>query len=58
MFPKVVNVGDTSKSHKTKVDKAMKTHENDPYFIKKAAKASDMLKKCVLPPGFEKTVID
>jgi hypothetical protein len=44
-------------SHTAIVDKNMKTHADDPFFIKKAEEASAFIKKNGLPPGFGKTKI-
>lgn len=57
MLIKKVNLDDAIKNHTGRLEKAMKTHENDPYFIKKTKKAAATLKKCVLPPGLENTII-
>ena len=50
----ISNKKDQKKRPGVLVDENMKTHENDPYFIKKAEEAAAFIKKVGLPPQIKK----
>ena len=49
----VIKVGD--RTIVVEVDKNMKTHENDPFVIRKKEAAEALLKKCGVPEPYRKS---